>query len=112
MVEVTCATAGRRETGDRIDLRNTKTGGDMFVYVSKVVTRDGFAIKHVCATPEKAIEMSMRAGHKYLLTGGPQRVAGEKEFLVKQLLAGKEFYLADNPDCSGDLVLVSRYAVE
>lgn len=83
----------------------------MYVYIIKLVTHDSFAIKHVCATPEKAIEMSMDAGHKYLLTGGSKRVAADRDSLAKQLLDGKEFYLANTPDWSGDLIFVSRYAV-
>ena len=35
----------------------------MHVYIIKLLTRDGFAIQHVCATPEKAIDLAMDAGH-------------------------------------------------
>jgi hypothetical protein len=66
----------------------------------------------VCATPEKAIELAMDAGHKYLLAGSPDRVAPAREALVKQLRDGREFYLATTPDWSGDLIFVSRYTVE
>jgi hypothetical protein len=45
----------------------------MFVYITRQVTRDGYIIKHVCATPERAIELSLGAGHKYLLTGDADR---------------------------------------
>jgi hypothetical protein len=83
----------------------------MYVYIIKLVTRDGFAIKHVCATPQKAIEMLMDAGHKYLLTGGSRQAVADRESLAKQLLDGKEFFLANTPDWSGDLSFVSRYAV-
>jgi hypothetical protein len=84
----------------------------MVVYIIKLLTRDGFAIQHVCATPEKAIELAMDAGHKYLLAGSPDRVAPAREALVKQLRDGREFYLATTPDWSGDLIFVSRYTVE
>ena len=84
----------------------------MHVYIMKLLTRDGFAIRHVCATPEKAIELAMDAGHKYLLAGGPDRVAPARESLVEQLRDGNEFYLATTPNWSGDLIFVSRYAVE
>ena len=84
----------------------------MYVYIIKLLTRDGFAIQHVCATPEKAIELAMDAGHKHLLAGGPDRVAPDREALVKHLRDGREFYLATTPDWSGDLIFVSRYAVE
>jgi transcriptional regulator with XRE-family HTH domain len=94
-----------------IDLLHTNLEGEMYVYIVKLVTHDGFAIKHVCATPEKAIEISMVAGHKYLLTGGSKHVAADRDSLAKQLLDGKEFYLANTPDWSGDLIFVSRYAV-
>jgi len=82
----------------------------MYVYIIKLVTRDGFAIKHVCATPEKAIELTRDTGYSYL-PGGAGREAADPGFLTGQLLAGKEFYLSDTPDWSGDLVFVSRYAV-
>jgi hypothetical protein len=84
----------------------------MFVYIIKLLTRDGFAIQHVCATPEKAIEMAEDTGHKYLLGGGPDRVVPDRASLVKRLRDGNEFYLATTPDWSGDLIFVSRYAVE
>ena len=84
----------------------------MHVYIIKLLTRDGFAIRHVCATPEKAIELAMDAGHKYLLTSGPDRVTPPRESLVEQLRDGNEFYLATTPNWSGDLIFVSRYAVE
>ena len=83
----------------------------MYVYIIKLMTRDGFAIKQVCGTPEKAIDLSLATGHKYLITGGSSRVATDQEFLVKQLLDGNEFYLASTPDWSGDLIFVSKYAV-
>jgi hypothetical protein len=83
----------------------------MVVYIIKLLTRDGFAIQHGCATPEKAIEMALDAGHKCLLAGGPDRVAPGREALVKRLRDGNEFYLATTPDWSGDLIFVSRYPV-
>ena len=84
----------------------------MYVYIIKLVTRDGYIIKHVCATPEKAIELSLGAGHKYLLTGDADRVEVDQESLLKQLLDGREFFLANTRDWSGDLFFVSRYALE
>jgi hypothetical protein len=84
----------------------------MYVYIIKLLTRDGFAIQHVCATPEKATEIALDAGHKYLLAGGPDRIAPSQEALVKRFRDGNEFYLATTPDWSGDLIVVSRYAVE
>ncbi len=84
----------------------------MYVYIIKLLTRDGFAIQHVCATPEKAIEVALEAGHKYMLGGDPDRVAPGREALVKRLRDGNEFYLATTQDWSGDLIFVSRYAVE
>ena len=83
----------------------------MVVYIIKLLTRDGFAIQHVCATPEKAIELAMDAGHKYLLADSPERVISDRESLVKRLLDGNEFYLATTPNWSGDLIFVSRYVV-
>jgi hypothetical protein len=83
----------------------------MYVYIIKLVTRDGFAIKHVCATPHKAIDMLIGARHKYLLAGSSREVVTDREALAKQLLDGKELFLANTPDWSGDLSLVSRYAV-
>ena len=83
----------------------------MYVYIMKLVTRDSFAIRHVCATPEKAVEIALDAGHKYLLADGPERVISDRESLVKRLLDGNEFYLATTPNWSGDLIFVSRYAV-
>ncbi len=84
----------------------------MFVYIIKLLTRDGFAIQHVCATPEKAVEAALKAGHKYLLGGGADRAEPGREALVKWLHEGKEFFLATTRDWSGDLFFVSRYAVE
>jgi len=83
----------------------------MYVYVMKLVTRDGFAIRHVCGTPEKAIEIAMDAGHKYLLTDASRRAVADRAFLAKQLLDGKEFYLSNTPDWSGELIFISRYVV-
>jgi hypothetical protein len=83
----------------------------MYVYIIKLVTRDGYIIKHVCATPEKAIELSMDAGQKYLLTADSNRVAADRESLAKLLLDGKEFFLANTRDWSGDLFFVSRYTL-
>jgi hypothetical protein len=83
----------------------------MYVYIMKLVTRDGFAIRHVCATPEKAVEIALDAGHKYLLADSPERVISDRESLVKRLLDGNEFYLATTPNWSGDLIFVSRYVV-
>ncbi len=83
----------------------------MHVYIIKLLTRDGFAIQHVCATPEKAIEMALEAGHKYLLGDPDHAVPAEKD-LVRWLHEGKEFFLATTPDWKGDLFFVSRYAVE
>ena len=84
----------------------------MYVYIIKLLTRDGFAIQHVCATPEKAIEAALEAGHKYLLGGDPDRAESSRQALVKRLYDGNEFFLATTPDWSGDLIFVSRYAVE
>jgi hypothetical protein len=84
----------------------------MYVYIIKLLTRDGFAIRHVCATPEKAIEKAVDAGHKYLLAGGPDRIAPGREALVKRLHDGNEFFLATTPDWSGDLIFASRYVLE
>jgi|WetSurSiteA1Bulk_404760.scaffolds.fasta_scaffold507187_1 hypothetical protein len=84
----------------------------MYVYIIKLVTRDGYIIKHVCAMPEKAIQLSLDAGHKYLLTGDADRVVVDPESLVKLLLDGREFFLANTRDWSGDLLFVSRYALE
>jgi hypothetical protein len=84
----------------------------MYVYIIKLVTRDGYTIKHVCATPEKTIELSWDAGHKYLLTGDADRVVADRESLLKLLFGGKEFFLANTRDWSGDLFFVSRYALE
>jgi hypothetical protein len=84
----------------------------MYIYIIKLVTRDGYVIKHVCARPEKAIELSLDAGHTYLLTGDADRVVVDRESLVKLLLDGKEFFLANTRDWSGDLFFVSRYALE
>lgn len=83
----------------------------MYVYIIKLVTRDGYIIKHVCATPEKAIELSMDAGQKYLLPADSNRVAADRESLAKLLLDGKEFFLANTRDWSGDLFFVSRYTL-
>jgi hypothetical protein len=85
---------------------------DMYVYIIKLVTRDGYIIKHVCATPEKAVELPWDAGHKYLVTGDANRVVVDRESLVKLLLSGKEFFLANTRDWSGDLLFVSRYVLE
>ncbi len=84
----------------------------MFVYIIKLLTRDGFAIQHVCATPEKAVEAALEAGHKYLLGGDPERAQPGREALVKRLRDGHEFFLASALDWSGELIFVSRYAVE
>jgi hypothetical protein len=86
----------------------------MYVYIIKLLTRDGFAIQHVCAAPEKAIEVALDAGHKYLLGGGgdPDRITPGREALVKLLRDGNEFFLATTQNWSGDLIFVSRYAVE
>lgn len=83
----------------------------MYVYIIKLVTRDGYIIKHVCATPEKAIELSIDAGQKYLLTADSNRVVADRESLAKLLLDGKEFFLANTRDWSGDLFFVSRYTL-
>ena len=83
----------------------------MYVYIIKLVTRDGYIIKHVCSTPEKAIELSMDAGHKYLLTGDSNHIASDRESLAQLLLDGKEFLLANTRDWSGDLFFVSRYTL-
>jgi hypothetical protein len=84
----------------------------MYVYIIKLVTRDGYIIEHVCATPEKAVELTLGAGHKYLLTGDADRIEADRESLVSQLLDGNEFFLANTRDWSGDLIFVSRYALE
>ncbi len=84
----------------------------MYVYIIKLLTRDGFAIRHVCAAPEKAIEIALDDGHKYVLGSGPDRIVPDREALVKRLRDGNEFFLATTPDWSGDLIFVSRYAVE
>ncbi len=84
----------------------------MYVYIIKLLTRDGLAIQHVCATPEKAMEVALGAGYKYLLGADPDRVAPDQEALVKWLGDGKEFFLATTRNWSGDLFFVSRYAVE
>ncbi len=84
----------------------------MYVYIVKLLTRDGFAIQHVCATPEKAIDPALDAGYKYLLASGSDHVTPPRESLVKQLRDGSEFFLASTPNWSGDLVFISRYAVE
>jgi hypothetical protein len=84
----------------------------MYVYIIKLVTRDGYVIRHVCATPEKALELILGAGHMYLLNGDANRVEVDRESLVSQLLDGKEFFLANTRDWSGDLLFVSRYALE
>ncbi len=84
----------------------------MYVYIIRLVTRDGYIIKHVCATPDKAANISLEAGHRYMLAGNANRVPTDHETLVKLLGEGKEFFLADTPDWSGDLFYLSRYAVE
>ncbi len=84
----------------------------MYVYIIKLVTRDGYIIRHVCAAAEKAIDISLDAGHKYLLAGDSNRVVADRESLTKLLLDGKEFFLANTRDWSGDLFFISRYAVE
>ncbi len=83
----------------------------MYVYIIKLVTRDGFGIRHVCGTPEKAVEIAMEAGHRYLLADAPKSAAGDRDALAKQLLDGKEFYLSNTPNWSGELIFISRYTV-
>jgi hypothetical protein len=94
------------------DLPGFRWEDAMYVYIIKLVTRDGYVIKHVCARPEKTIELSLDAGYTYLLTGDADRVVVDRESLVKLLLDGKEFFLANTRDWSGDLLFVSRYVLE
>ncbi len=84
----------------------------MYAYVIRVVTRDAYIVKHVCSTPEKAVDLSLNAGHKYLLAGEANRIIADRETLVKLLLDGKEFFLANTRDWSGDLLFISRYTLE
>ncbi len=84
----------------------------MFVYIIRLVTRDSYIIKHVCASPEKAVEIMLDAGYKYLFTGVSNRVETDHESLTRLLRYGREFFLANTQDWSGDLLFVSRYAVE
>ncbi len=84
----------------------------MFVYIIRLVTRDSYIIKHVCASPETAVEIMLNAGYKYLFTGASNRLETDQESLTNLIRFGKEFFLANTQDWSGDLLFVSRYAVE
>jgi hypothetical protein len=84
---------------------------EMYVYIVKLVARDGIAIRSVCGSPERALQMSLGKGHKYLLTSKSKGEVADRSALIKQLRGGREFYLASTPSWSGELVHVSRYRV-